>query len=166
MSWDERILTPAMGLYTSLYAFGIWHDATQARWNIVSVDAERLVVKGRWPRIPVVQIWDITLLSEGRVYLDMRMRILKGFPLKIFEAALMLDSLYRQWSTGEDYYPFPPDVTRDDFFRISLSSRDADGKNKYYLCGKGVPSIAFMPAYLPCHRIVLENAGHISSFLE
>ncbi len=161
LSRQEIILTCGLGLYTSLYARGVWYDSTQARWSIVSSDAGRLVVKGRWPWVPVVQTWDISLVSDQEIRLGMRMRVLKGFSMKACEMALMLDPVYRDWSTGDDFHAFPLDVTRDDFLRICLSSRAADGKNTLILRGDNVPLLALTPAAMPGRRIVLENAAHV-----
>ena len=162
LSWNEKALSAGMGLYTSLYSRGVWYDSAQARWSIMSDHPGKLVVKGRWPWVPVVQVWNIELISDSRIALDLRMRVLRGFPIKVYESVLMLDTAYRQWAVDDELHSFPSDVTHDDFFRICLLSRNSDGKNSISLGGKDVPSLAFTPGSLPGQRIVLENAGHIA----
>ena len=157
-----NVLTTGMGLYTSLYADGIWYDSTQALWSVISAGVDRLVVVGRWPWLPVSQIWDIQLVSDTKIRLDLSMQVLKAFPLKVYETALMLDPVYRHWSAGEAVHVFPKDVTLDDFFRICLSSRAADGHNGLLLRGDAMPALAFIPDLLPQQRIMLENAAHLN----
>ncbi len=156
-----NVLTTGMGLYTSLYADGIWYDSTQALWRVISAGVDRLVVVGRWPWLPVSQIWDIQLVSDTKIRLDLSMQVLKACPLKVYETALMLDPVYRHWSAGEAVHVFPEDVTLDDFFRICLSSRAADGHHGLLLRGDAMPALAFIPDLLPQQRIMLENAAHL-----
>ncbi|NTV29164.1 MAG: ABC transporter ATP-binding protein [Candidatus Omnitrophica bacterium] len=156
-------LTSGMGLYTSLYVRGVWHDSAQARWSVLNGDDARLLVKGCWPWVPVVQFWDIQMEGSDRIQINLRMKVLRDTPIRVYETALMLNSDYRQWSSGGHVNAFPSDVTKDDFFRICLSSRDADGKNYLACHGEGMPETVFAPALLPGQRIVLENAGHVGA---
>ncbi|MEI8012904.1 MAG: hypothetical protein WCI27_10590, partial [Candidatus Omnitrophota bacterium] len=158
---NGKMLTTGMGLYTSLYSRNIWSDSTQARWSIVSADTDRLIVKGCWPWVPVVQLWDVQLVSDTKICLDLRMRVLQEFPLKVYETALMMTPEYQYWSAAKDFHTFPKDVTRDDFFRICLSSHEADGKNQFFLRGDGISSIIFSPYFMPYQRIIVENVTHM-----
>lgn len=161
LSWDGALLTTGMGLYTSLLANGVWLDSAQAKWKIIESSATKLVVRGHWPWVPVVQTIVFVLEDDVSLAVNVMMKVCRDVPLKVFESVLMLKDDYSRWSAGQEQKIFPDEFTIDDAFRVCVSITDADGHCPLSVSGKDAPEVLFQPDRLPGHKIVVENAAHI-----
>ncbi|OGX11587.1 MAG: hypothetical protein A3K50_02250 [Planctomycetes bacterium RIFOXYD12_FULL_42_12] len=161
LSWDGKLLTTGLGIYTSLYSKGTWYDSAQARWKVKESSPDRLKVEGFWPWIPVAQVWEILLKDEKTVFLSAKMKVWKEMPIHMQETVMMLSAEYEKWSAGKEVKEFPEGFTSDDFFRFCLWANEADGASGLSSHSDHLPTVTFKPAAMQGYRVIVENSAHI-----
>jgi len=108
-----REITKNFGIYTSLYSrefdkSGLWYSSLDAIWEVLSVKRKRLLVKSKWPYLPLAQIWEIKVKGDGFTWrVDM-----EAFAETVIErqqAYLMLSDTYDKWGTSGRQSGFFPE---------------------------------------------------------
>jgi ABC-type polysaccharide/polyol phosphate transport system ATPase subunit len=130
-------ITKNFGLYTSLYSRvfdqnGSWYTSAEALWEIINRSKNRLIVSGKWPYLPVSQIWDIKITSRGfrwRVDMD----VSGSVAIDRQHAKLMISQGYKNWDiNGKDTGSFPDEFAlakwdtlygKTAFDRLSINAR-------------------------------------------
>jgi len=105
---DNRELTRAAGLYSSIFAHEIWHDSMQAIWNKEPSSSNEIVVRGKWRRLPVVQHWRLKIEDHRTIYWEVEMECLEETSIKEFHLSLLLQDSYSRWFTPSEEGEFPP----------------------------------------------------------
>ncbi len=155
------LLTAGPGFYTSIFSQGVWHDSGQAVWRVDVAEAQRVIVQGAWPWLPLIQRWEIRLRDERTISFDCRIKVMHPAQINMQEAVLMLDQMYTRWSEEGVWKDFPIGFTCDDHFRICLASVAADGKAAVGVTSESLPDVVFAPARLTGSQIIVENAQHM-----
>lgn len=96
--WNGTELTKGLGLYASIFFKDVWHDSSQAFWEVKKLDQKRLSAVGYWPWLPLIQTWKICLEDENTVVWDIKKEIWDDVILKREQVNLMLSDNYKAWS--------------------------------------------------------------------
>lgn len=113
---ENREITKNFGIYTSLYSKefnknGAWYASLDAIWDVLVSKSKRLVLKGRWPCMPVVQVWEVTPSEFGFTW-KIDMEVFETFLVQRQQTCLMLTENYSHWSSGgKESEPFPREFT-------------------------------------------------------
>ncbi len=106
-------ITKNFGIYTSLYSSeldkeGLWHISLDAIWEILSFKRKRLVVRGRWPFLPITQIWEIKASGNGFIW-KVDMEVFASMLIERQLSYLMLSDKYRDWGAAGGRAGFFPE---------------------------------------------------------
>jgi len=105
---DDRELTRAAGLYSSIFSYDIWHDSTQAIWNKEPSPPNEIIVRGKWRRLPLVQHWRLKIEDHRTIYWEVEMECLEEASIKEFHLSLLLQDGYLEWFTPCEEGKFSP----------------------------------------------------------
>jgi len=96
--WKNQELTRGLGLYTSIFSSGIWQDSEHADWKIIKVNKEKMILKGRWQALPIIQIWEIELTEDTNINWKVEMEVLEDIIIEGEQQAnVMLTNEYDSW---------------------------------------------------------------------
>ena len=109
-------ITKGFGIYTSLYSRefnknGQWYASLDAVWEILSLKRNRLLVKGTWPYLPIIQLWEIKSIDH-RVIWKIDMEVFAQTTIERQQVNFMVSDNYYQWSASSQHSGiFPNEFT-------------------------------------------------------
>jgi hypothetical protein len=159
----ERILSNGLGVYTALRSQNIWYDSTQAAWSCVEKSKRQMVIQGRWPYIPVAQVWKLEIISKNIIRWQAQMEIYAPVSIEIEQASVMLGKEYEKWLVGNLIRgDFLDEFTRDyDIlpFRYWYGMVDENG---LAAIGNSVPKVIFTNTmFKQMSRGLVENSDYL-----
>jgi ABC-type polysaccharide/polyol phosphate transport system ATPase subunit len=109
---DSGEITKNFGVYTSIYSSqfckgGVWYTSMDAIWEIIGCEKKKLIVRGRWPYLPLTQIWEIKPAHEGFTW-KIDMKVHAPVWVKRQHANIMISDHYSSWSVsggGSNLFP-------------------------------------------------------------
>ncbi len=109
LRWHDRTLTPYPAGYVKLISKGRQYLSMTARWEVQPSpeDSSTVVVTGKWPDLPLVQIWKITVSSENRFLWEVIIQCAAPTPIEKIEITAIFVDEYKRWmtNTGEGAFP-------------------------------------------------------------
>ncbi|HTY45277.1 MAG TPA: ABC transporter ATP-binding protein [Patescibacteria group bacterium] len=106
--WKKAELTKGLGMYASVFSAGMWYDSSQAFWEPVEQDRNRLKVVGHWCWVPMTQRWEISLLDAETIEWKIERRAWDNFLPEREQVNIMLSDTYRAWVVpGQRQEQFP-----------------------------------------------------------
>jgi len=124
---DNLKLTRSYGLYSSIFAYGTWHDSMQAVWEKEEAQADEIIIRGKWRRLPIAQHWKFKIINGHIIHWSIDMEILEGANLQEIQVSLLLDLRYKEWYTEFERGLFPP-IKPVDIEWIQLNKQIEKGK--------------------------------------
>jgi len=161
----EKELTFGLGVYTAVRSQGIWYDSCQAMWSLVKKDKQGMVILGKWPYIPISQLWKVEFIADNTIRWIISMEAHKELNIEIEQANIMLLNKYSRW--------FVQDEAKGKFIDHFTSDYDIlpfrywygeSGKKSLIASGKGLPDVVFRnldPDLMP--RALIENTDYLYS---
>ncbi len=114
---NDAELTTNFGIYTSLKSNGLWHDSASTRWELKKLNDAKATALVKWLRLPVSQMWEIEILEDSRIKLDVIMEIHDDVEIEREQANIMLKEDYIKWHVhggpGGDFPEFNEDYGGD-----------------------------------------------------
>lgn len=105
---DGKLLTPNSGIYTVLLAADNWHSSLQADWEVIKENGNRLAATGRFPQLPLIQVWRLELSDDSKLKLEIEIDNQGHSELQEGYINIMLPGSYRRWFTSRESGEFPP----------------------------------------------------------
>lgn len=102
--WKNIEFTKGLGMYSSVFSRGVWYDSSQAFWKIIKSDKDRLITIGRWPYIPLEQIWEIYLLNENTLIWKITKALWEDVILEREQVNIMLSDKYKAWFAHKQFH--------------------------------------------------------------
>jgi len=151
--YKSKEITSGLGLYTAMRSQNIWYDSCQAVWSIIKQDDKLISLYGKWPYIPVSQIWQIELIAQDQWRWRVDMEIHKETSIELAQAGIMLVADYSEWSASQGSKgEFLNDFTSDyDILPFRYWYGKAEG-NTLAVSGMNLPNLSFsntLPAIMP-----------------
>lgn len=111
----DKEITSGFGVYTSVYSrdidnIGAWYASLDAIWELVSAKKDKLILKGRWPYIPMQQVWEIKAGLDC-FFWNVDMDLFANISIERQQASVMLSGDYVTWFAGEQTGLFSQDFT-------------------------------------------------------
>jgi len=102
--FKDTEITSGFGIYTSLYSRefnknGQWYASLDALWEILNLKRNRLLVKGIWPYLPIIQLWEIKSTDHGFIW-KIDMEVFASTIIERQQVNLMVSDDYCQWSAS------------------------------------------------------------------
>ena len=96
--WKNQELTKGLGLYTSIFSSGFWQDSAHANWQITKLNEEKMILRGKWQTLPIIQIWEIELKEDKSIIWKIEMEVLEEVIIEGEQQAnVMLTNEYESW---------------------------------------------------------------------
>lgn len=95
--WGGKELTKGLGMYSSVFFNNISYDSSQAFWEIVESNGNKLKVTGNWCWIPMMQTWEISLLDETTIAWRIDRTGWEDFSSDKEQVNIMLSDAYKKW---------------------------------------------------------------------
>jgi ABC-type polysaccharide/polyol phosphate transport system ATPase subunit len=99
--WRGTEFTKNLCLYTSIRSEHIWNDSTQARWEHTEASDNKLVLKGTWRCIPIVQTWQLSLIDDNLIDWQVNMEVLEQIAVDRQQTNIMLSENYLNWMAAD-----------------------------------------------------------------
>ena len=161
--WEDKELTFGLGVYTAVRSKSIWYDSCQAMWNLIKKNKFSAVFLGKWPYIPISQLWEVEFISDNTIRWVINMEVHQEVNIEIEQASIMLLDEYKGWSVKDtisgkfmDQFTFDYDILP---FRYWYGEA---GKKSLVVGGKGLPTVVFSnkkPNQMP--RALIENSDYL-----
>jgi len=117
--WDGAELTSRHGGFTSVCSGNIWHDSLQAYWRHDKKDERTLVARGKWRRLPIEQIWTVSVADEHTINWEIDLVVEGQIEAEEFDTSLMVTTSYNRWATDYGEGEFPEIRHKDDWEHAS-----------------------------------------------
>jgi hypothetical protein len=95
--WGQTEITKDLGLYSSILAKEVWHDSSQAYWEVRKPQEGKLIAIGLWPWVSILQTWEFSLPNEKTVLWRISNEMWDETVLEKGQANLMLSDKYKEW---------------------------------------------------------------------
>jgi hypothetical protein len=120
---NDKEVTRGHGAYSSILSQGIWIDSVTADWRVESQSENELVAIGNSRRIPIRQIWRISLESASSIRWSVDMEVEDKATVSRRHVSLLLPTDYTKWLTENDSGEFPM-IRSSETEWIHLTHRD------------------------------------------
>lgn len=170
--WRGIEFTKGLGMYSSVFFRGVWYDSSQAFWEVIKSDGDRLIATGYWPWIPLVQIWEIGLLNKKTIVWKITKVIWEEVLLEREQVNIMFSDKYEKWFVYKQIHGRFPKIFNEHngifWNRLwcgdkVLSIGIKKGKIKKGIFGRQIlPSVVFSCAGdCQAHYSVIENTDNL-----
>jgi len=75
LAWDGINLTKSSHMGTSIYTKGRWYSSNSAHWEIKKERENKLIARGKWRNLPIVQVWEIGMNNESSLEWKINMQV-------------------------------------------------------------------------------------------
>jgi ABC-type polysaccharide/polyol phosphate transport system ATPase subunit len=141
-------LTKGNHISTSIYVNGRWYFSDLARWNFKKQDSNRIIARGKWPNLPLTQIWEIEVNNDNSVKWDVSMQVDEELIIEQQYFFIVCSNGYSHWFSkyGSGTFPESFRETEMDMLQICLSD--------------GELGVTGQDAKLPELRVRFSNQSH------
>jgi len=146
--WQGKKITKGLGGFISMSSSARWHGSHQAEWEIKQRQEDKLVVRGRWLRLPVIQTWILSILEDNSLCWQVDTVIEREGLYEHEQMNLMLSDEYCRWFIEDRKEAFPQ-IQAGNTAWEELFSREpiqkAVGISPDAKGGSYLPSVCFEP---------------------
>jgi len=130
--WDDRELTRAVNVYTSLLIDDIWNDSQALQWGNIQREGSTLLLSGSSRRFPYRQDWDVTIDEQG-IEISVHVEVSAPIEVQEYHVSVGLLKEFDRWETAHESGEFPP-----------IEKGDADWRhaNQEYTPGKWAKALS------------------------
>jgi len=107
LNWHNALLTPNPGIYTVFCVKDKWYSSLQADWIIEKKEKNKLIVRGQLYQLDLTQIWEIEIINNQEVKLNIEMDDPHTLEIQEGSLNLTLTKEYSRWfsSLGDGKFP-------------------------------------------------------------
>lgn len=105
--WRGKKITKGSGGFISMISSQRWHSSDQAEWEIKGKEEDKLVVQGRWLRLPITQTWELNILEDNSLCWQVDTVIEREDLGEQEQINLMLSDEYQRWFIDDQRETFP-----------------------------------------------------------
>src|SRR3989338_1384502 len=100
--WDGIELTKGIGLNTSIFVNGKWHDSSKADWRLAEAEANTLKIVNFWNSLPIRHEWIIYSLGDGKVSCEVKVEPQKDIEVIEQKFTVMVSERFNLWFDAEN----------------------------------------------------------------
>jgi len=108
LNWQDKLLAPSSGAYTSFLISDKWYSSIQADWEVKRERENKLLATGTFYQLALTQTWKLEITNDYEIKWDIEMDLQE--PLEIQEGCtnIMLTNEYTSWFSTLEKGEFPP----------------------------------------------------------
>jgi len=95
--YDNQELNLGISTVTAISVLGICEYSSDADWSVKRINSNTLIIKSRWKRLPLSQIWQIVLSGEGQIAMHMKLELEEDLTIDAQRVSLILSENYNKW---------------------------------------------------------------------
>lgn len=100
--WYYKGIAVAKDGFGSSFKFkGRVYNTLQAQWSIEPISESKIIAKGNWQDVPIIQEWEFNILSDKEIMASMRIICIDEVEIQDMSFFLLLSHFYRKWETSE-----------------------------------------------------------------
>ncbi|MFC1754925.1 ABC transporter ATP-binding protein [Thermoproteota archaeon] len=154
--WEGEEITRGQGGMSSILT-NIWHNSTEADWEIKGISEKQITAVGKWRRLPLSQVWNIIINNENEIEWSIEMEIQEQMIIRKYNTNLLLSTKYQEWHTSHESGNFPEIRPGEEW--VHLDSKKFT--NKFI----GVKECNSSEGFLPSVTINLKEGKFIDTIL-
>ncbi|MGE5197492.1 MAG: ABC transporter ATP-binding protein [Deltaproteobacteria bacterium] len=141
--WNDKKISSSMGFKTNFWHNHKIYQSSDPAWTIYRVTETNLRILIQWPDLPLKQIWDFTLLENGRLSWKVYIQVLKEITIENNEFRIMFPSEYSRWITTEAEGDIAEEINSRDFRNIVMKNDPYNiiGLKQCSINNKELPSV-------------------------
>lgn len=94
-------ITSGFGLYVSIFADSSWQDSEHADWQVSKINDKKMILKGKWQLVPLIQTWEIELKEKEIIGIKIEIEFLRQMFIDGEQQVnIMLRDEYNRWSSS------------------------------------------------------------------
>ena len=152
--WHDTELTKGVGLNTSVFVDGRWHDSSKAKWDMLETGPSSLKLKNQWRYLPLREIWSIEPLGDNKISCKVELEISKDVEFVEQKFTTMLSERFEKWATdtnkGSDFPKFKG------WTDIKEAKKDSVFMKAGTKSGKEVPNIVIKKRDIPRRNFYIQ----------
>jgi len=140
INWQDTLISPGSGIYSSFRHKDRWYSSVQADWRLQKIQDNRLVAQGVFEQLGLTQKWILEIGDNFEVSLDITIDTKDFFDVQEGFINVMLSKEYTEWfsplekgefaSTEEKIRSWKPYLPEDVSRRcIGLKAEQSDAKD-------------------------------------
>jgi len=106
-------ITDSNSMATFFEIEGKNYSSLEAIWQVEKINKEEMVIKCRWPDLPLIQIWQFKVLSDGGFSWKVELDTQKAMKITKWNSRLMLPGKYNKWVTVDESQQFRDEKDRE-----------------------------------------------------
>jgi hypothetical protein len=159
INYNGKPITKGVGLHVAILSKGSWHGSNQADWQIDKCDNNKMILKAKWRRLAVEQVWQISLNEKNELIINIITENKSEISLDNMVIYILCVSDYARYFSFQEEGEFL-EITSEDTWEAMLLS---DVKNgcigiKPDETNKDLPSILFENTSDKCYIANIFNA--------
>lgn len=105
--WKDKTITQGQGGYSSFFFNEHHFNSLTANWRADVENANLIVAKGQWFGIPVAQVWEIRMLDDNQLQLEVALEIKGKYSVENLQVEILFRKEYKKWFSSERKGVFP-----------------------------------------------------------
>ncbi|MEW6096377.1 MAG: ABC transporter ATP-binding protein [bacterium] len=99
INWQDKLLTPNSGAYTTFLISDKWYSSLQADWEVKRENENKLIAISKFYQLALTQIWQLELVDNYEIKWDIELDSEESFEIREGFINVMLTNEYTQWFT-------------------------------------------------------------------
>lgn len=124
ISFDSVLLTKSGNIRSMILSDNRWFSSNQADWSVKKESKEKLILKGSWRNLPLVQVWEIEAKSEQSFLLHVTTQVTARVNIEEQNIKFCFSPEYSHWHTDYSSGKFPDSFQESD---VDMSQRCIPG---------------------------------------
>jgi len=109
-------VTSGFGLYVSIFTDNSWQDSEHADWQVSKINDKKMILKGKWQSLPIIQTWEIELKGEEIIGIRIEVEFLRQVLIEGEQQVnIMLRGEYNRWSSSNGARGIAPSLFDHDW---------------------------------------------------
>lgn len=126
LRWKDKALTKYQGGYSSFFLAGHRFNSPTANWQAQIEGGQRIIARGQWLNVPVVQIWDIRLLNDNQLQLKIALEASDKTEPEKLQTEFLFTEEYKSWFSSEQEGVFPENFFHEREYELIHANEYAD----------------------------------------
>ncbi|MBU4467726.1 MAG: ATP-binding cassette domain-containing protein [Candidatus Omnitrophica bacterium] len=107
LRWKDKALTKYQGGYSSFFLADHRFNSPTANWHAQVENGQRIIARGQWLNVPVVQVWDIRWLNDNGLQLKITLETSDEAGPERLQTEFLFSEEYKAWFSSEQEGVFP-----------------------------------------------------------
>ena len=119
-------LTKDNHISTSIYANGKWYFSNSAQWDFRKEDNNKIIATGKWPNLPLIQVWEIEVNSDNSFKWDVSIQVNEELIIEQQYFPIICSNDYSYWFSKYGSGIFPESFRETEISMLQICIPDGE----------------------------------------